>query len=101
MYHEDYEVNTLKVLPVTDKKLEEFRGAIAEDEDMNILLQYAETEWPNDKMQVRESLRSYCPYRDEVHAKKGLLLRSNRLMSQENFDQRCSAFCTHHMGASR
>lgn len=53
---------------------------MAEDEDMKILLQYAETEWPNDKMQVREGLRAYWPYRDEVHAEEGLLLRSNRLI---------------------
>lgn len=80
---EVFEVNVLECLPVRDETLEECRQAISRDKDLSTMLQYAKSQWPSNKEDIPGPLKTYWPYRDEIHEEEGLLFRSNRLVIPE------------------
>lgn len=47
---------------------------------MTELCRYASTEWPQNKQQLPDDLKSYWSFRVELHVEDGLLLRSNKLV---------------------
>ncbi|XP_042143785.1 uncharacterized protein LOC121834105 [Ixodes scapularis] len=55
---EVFEVNVLECLPLRDETLEECRQAISRDKDLSTMLQYAKSQWPSNKEDIPEEMKS-------------------------------------------
>lgn len=94
---EQFEVNVVESLSVSDKRLKAILEATGTDSAMVQLRQYASTSWPVSKHDVAEEIRSYWNYRDDLHAEVGLLLRNRlvipKVMRREVLNRLHAAHC--------
>ncbi|KAH7966902.1 hypothetical protein HPB49_020390 [Dermacentor silvarum] len=64
----------------SQRSLRDLLAANSDDETLVKLREYWITTWPLHRLEVPEPLRTYWPYRDEIHAQGGLIFRSNKLI---------------------
>ena len=67
-------------LPANIDKLEQFRRAFAEDQEMQTLKQCIRHGWPQRKSAASPEIQAYWDIRDELHEAEGLLLFGERLV---------------------
>jgi hypothetical protein len=66
---DDYDV--LSVMPISEGKLEELKCATKDDKVLNQLYQTIQQGWPAVQSRVREEIRPYFPFRDELIIDRG------------------------------
>ena len=78
-------VNAVKLLPMTEERLEELRTSTSSDE---VLQQVIQTGWPNEKNQLPAVLAPYFTYRDELSVYDGLVFKGKRLLIPKQMRQK-------------
>jgi len=84
---EQFTVGGIAQVAIADERLNEYQEATAKDQALVLLLRFYREGWPDDKRMVPNEIRSYWPYRDEIHAEEGLVMRSNRVIIPQH--KRC------------
>ena len=59
-------INTVKLLPMTDERLEEMRTSTRDDEVLQQLKEVIQTGWPEEKQELPAVLSPYFSFRDEL-----------------------------------
>ena len=73
-------VNAVKLLPMTDERLEEMRNSTRDDEVLQQLKEVIQTGWPEEKQQLPAVLTPYFSFRDEMSVYDGLVFKGERLL---------------------
>ena len=60
-------INAVKLLPMTNKRLEEMRTSTRDDEVLQQLKKVIQTGWPKEKQELPAVLAPYFSFRDEPH----------------------------------
>ena len=81
-------VNAVKLLPMTEERLEELRTSTSSDEVLQQLKQVIQTGWPNEKNQLPAVLAPYFTYRDELSVYDGLVFKGERLLIPKQMRQK-------------
>ena len=81
-------VNAVKLLPMTEERLEELRTSTSSDEVLQQLKQVIQTGWPNEKNQLPAVLAPYFTYRDELGVYDGLVFKGERLLIPKQMRQK-------------
>ena len=66
--------------PISDRKLEEIRQAVMEDNELQSVAEYTLSGWPRNRMDVPVQLRQYHHVRNELSVADGLVLRDSRII---------------------
>ena len=89
-------VNAVKLLPMTDERLEEIKKSTCNDDVLQELKEVIQTGWPEDKQDLPAVLAPYFSFIDEMSVYDGLVFKEERLPSQSRCDQRWkNAFIVH------
>ena len=64
-------VNAVKLLPMTDERLEEMRTSTPDNEVLQQLKEVIQTGWPEDKQELPAVLAPYFSFRDELSIYNG------------------------------
>lgn len=81
-------VNAVKLLPMTDERLEEIKKSTCNDDVLQELKEVIQTGWPEDKQDLPAVLAPYFSFIDEMSVYDGLVFKEERLPSQSRCDQR-------------
>ena len=73
-------VNMLKILPVSEERIDEIQGHTSKDEVLQLLKEVILTGWPADKKSLPVILNPYYSYRDELSVYNRLIFRGERLV---------------------
>lgn len=77
---DDFVVHSVKNLPISDVRLEEFKKVSNNDVAMQMLHKYTMSGWPNEKHSTPDVVKPYWTVRDEIYVSEGLVLRDTRLI---------------------
>ena len=78
---EEFErVNAIKLLPMTDERLEEMRNSTRNDAVLRQLNEVIQTGWPEVKEGLPAALAPYFCFRDEMSIYDGLVFKGERLL---------------------
>ena len=77
---DEFEVNTVKSLPISEHKIEQFHTETQNDPVLQRLQETVNKGWPTEKSSLDPLLAPYWDIRDEVNIQEGLLLRNERLI---------------------
>ncbi|KAA0714109.1 Retrovirus-related Pol polyprotein from transposon opus [Triplophysa tibetana] len=81
LLEEELEVNCVTPqLPVSEKKLEEFRKTTAEDLEMQKLKDYILKGWPTEKSSVHKDIHKYWTFKEEISYASGLMFKASKLI---------------------
>ncbi|XP_056109383.1 uncharacterized protein K02A2.6-like [Rhinichthys klamathensis goyatoka] len=81
LLEEELEVNVITTqLPVTEKKLQEFRKETAEDPEMQKLKEYSIKGWPTVKKTVHKDVQKYWTHKEEISYTSGLVFKASKLV---------------------
>ena len=69
-----YLIEILQNVPASEKRLNEIRTHLEEDDVCAQVMQYCRNGWP-DRSQLKGSVKLYCPFVDELNVQDGLLFR--------------------------
>lgn len=69
-----------KTLNVTDKKLIEIKNEIKQDEEMLELIELTKNGWPEKKTDIKEIVKIYFPFNDEISYHDGILFKNQRII---------------------
>lgn len=99
---EEYEVLTVRNLPISDVRLSELKDETQKDMHMQTLKQYVCTTWPEFKNDVPDELKPYWNVRDELYVSEGVLLKNERLVVPSSMrSQMLKQIHRAHMGAEK
>ena len=73
-------VNAVKLLPMTDERLEEMRNSTRDDAVLQQLKEVIQTGWPEVKEELPAVLAPYFSFRDEMSVYDGLVFKGERLL---------------------
>ena len=73
-------VNAVKLLPMTEERLEEMRASTHDDEALQQLKEVIHTGWLEEKQQLPSVLAPYLSFRDEMSVYDGLVFKGERLL---------------------
>ena len=78
--YEEYDINILHTLPISEKKLEEFKQSTKADPSLSILVRTVQEGWPKSKTKVPTAARPYWNFRDEITYHHGILFKGSRVI---------------------
>lgn len=78
--YEEYDINILHTLPISEKKLEEFKQSTKADTSLSDLVRTIQEGWPNTKAKVPIGARPYWSFRDEVTYHHDILFKGSRVI---------------------
>jgi len=81
---EELDVNFLKMMPISDNKLELLKEETKADCELQQLLTTVQTGWPENKADVPNLCRPYWNVRDEVSICDGVFLKDEKLIIPKN-----------------
>ena len=70
---EEFEVNIVYTLPISESKLETFKDETAKDPSLQELKTTVEKGWPESKSRVSPRISPYWNYRDEISTYDGIM----------------------------
>ena len=73
-------VNAVKLLPMTDERLEEIKKSTRNDDVLQQLKEVIQTGWPEDKQELPAVLAPYLSFRDEMSVYDGLVFKGGWLL---------------------
>jgi len=73
-------VSAVKLLPMTDERLEELRNSTCDGEVLQQLKEVIQTGWPEEKQQLPAVLAPYFSFRDEMSIYDCLVFKGKRLL---------------------
>ena len=73
-------VNVVKLLPMTDERLEEIRSSTRDDDVLQQLKEVIQIGWPEEKQELPAVLAPYFNFRDEMSIYEGLIFKGERLL---------------------
>lgn len=74
-------------LPMSEKKLQKFRTATAEDPEMQLLKDIILKGWQNEKSAVPKDIQLYRTFRDEITYSAGLMFKAAKLIVPKQLRQ--------------
>ena len=74
------QVNAVKLLSMTDGRLEEMRASTRDDDVLQQLKEVIQTGWPEEKQSLPAMLTPYVSFRDEMSVYDGLVFKGERLL---------------------
>ena len=77
-----YVESIINALPATDKRLQQIRSALQEDETCALIMHYSVNGWP-EKHKLSTTLKAYWSFRCDLTVQQGLLLCGQRLVIPE------------------
>uniref|UniRef100_A0A8C9UY15 Gypsy retrotransposon integrase-like protein 1 n=1 Tax=Scleropages formosus TaxID=113540 RepID=A0A8C9UY15_SCLFO len=81
LLEEELEINWITPqLPISDKKLQEFRKATAEDPEMIMLRNVIMNGWPAERSAVPKELQPYWTFKEEISYTSGLMFKAAKLI---------------------
>ena len=78
--YQEYDINILHTLPITEAKLEEFKQSTKADPALTDLVHTVQNGWPAKKSNVPIGAQPFWNYRDEVTYHHGILFKGNRVI---------------------
>ena len=78
--YQEYDINILHTLPITEAKLEEFKQSTKADPALTDLVHNVQNGWPAKKSNVPIGAQPFWNYRDEVTYHHGILFKGNRVI---------------------
>lgn len=76
----EFEVAQIKILPMSETKLEELIQCTKEDDIMQALINYTRQGWPETRSHVIVGARPYWNYKHEIHVNSDLVFRGNKVV---------------------
>lgn len=76
-------VNAVKLLPMTDERLEEMRTSTRNDEVLQQLKEVIQTGWPEEKQELPAVLAPYFSFRDELSVHDSFVFKEEQLLILE------------------
>jgi len=73
-------VSAVKLLPMTDERLEQLRNSTCDDGVLQQLKEVIQTGWPEEKQQPPAVLAPYFKFRDETSIYNGLVFKGEQLL---------------------
>ena len=73
-------INAVKLLPMTQERLDEIKSSTREDEVIQQLKEVIQTGWPDKKQQLPPILAPYYNFRDELSVYDGLVFKGEQLL---------------------
>ena len=73
-------VNAVKLLPMTDERLEEIRSSTRDDDVLQQLKEVIQIGWPEEKQELPGVLAPYFSFRDEMSVYDSLIFKGERLL---------------------
>ena len=77
---EEYEVHSVRNLPISDVRIAEFREETSKDLILQMVQKYVNQGWPDSKNAVPLEVRPFWCVRDELYVSEGLVLRREKLV---------------------
>ena len=77
---EEYEVHSVRNLPISDVRIAEFREETSKDLILQMVQKYVNQGWPDNKNAVPLEGRPFWCVRDELYVSEGLVLRREKLI---------------------
>ena len=74
-----YVDSVITYLPISAKRLEQFKNETMNDETLQILKRYIENGWP-EKKKIDKSVAPFSSYQKELSSHDGVLLKGNRII---------------------
>ena len=77
---EEFEVNIVYTLPISESKLETFKDETAKDPSLQELKTTVEKGWPESKSRVSHRISPYWNYRDEISTYDGIMFKGEKVI---------------------
>ena len=77
---EAYVNAVLVTLPASDRRLDEIRSELKNDDTLKTVMQYVQNGWPEEKRRVHGPIAKYWSERGNISLHSGLLLRGRRII---------------------
>ena len=78
--YQEYDINILHTLPITEAKLEEFKQSTKADPPLIDLIHTVQNGWPEEKSNVPIGAQPFWNYCDEVTYHHGILFKGSRVI---------------------
>ena len=75
-----FEINIIHTLPISERKLKEFKQETLQDPSLQLLKSIVENGWPQMKSEVPPSITPYWNYRDEITTHDGIMFRGAKVI---------------------
>ena len=75
-----FEINIIHTLPMSERKLTEFKQETLQDPYLQLLKSIVENGWPQMKSEVPPSITPYWNYRDEITTHDGIMFRGAKVI---------------------
>ena len=99
---EEFEINVLKTLPISEEKLKQLQDQTEEDPVLQDLKHTVEKGWPTNKRAAPLTIAPYWNCRDEITISEGILFKGERVIVPKNLQpQMLSLIHSSHMGAEK
>ena len=99
---EEFEINVLKTLPISEKKLKQFQDQTEDDPVLQDLKHTVENGWPTNKRAAPLTIAPYWNCRDEITISEGILFKGERVIVPKNLQpQMLSLIHSSHMGTEK
>ena len=73
-------VNAVRLLPMTDERLEQMRTSTHDDDVLQQLKDFIQTGWPEEEQELLAVIAPYFSFRDELSIYDGLVFKGERLI---------------------
>ena len=77
---EEFEINTICTLPISEMKLEKLKQETAKDSSLQELKHTVKKGWPDSKAETPPGTSPYWNYRDEISTHDGIMLKGERVI---------------------
>ena len=80
LWSEEFEVNMIHTLPISELKLATFKEETAKDPSLQELKRTVEKGWPESKLKIMPILSPYWNYRDEISTYNGIMFKGEKVI---------------------
>ena len=77
---EEYEIFTLRNIPISDVKMTKLKDETAKDVALQAVQRYIIFGWPKDKQDLPDEVKPYWNVRDEIYVCDGLIMKQERVV---------------------